>query len=1570
MSRFASVFVALVLAVASQASWALGLGSLISKSALNQPFKGEIQLYDAKADELDSVQAKLASPDEFEKASVPRPYFLTQLKFEPRLNEDGDPVILVFSRDPIREPFMDFLVEVVWPEGRIVKEYTILLDPPRAGVDPPDVVVKGVLISSEVREPPAPAVPEPEPETESAVVVVERPAPSVAEPEPEATGGQADDEAGSDASPDAPDAADAAATAQAGSTAAEPAGASAPSSEIPADAGGDFPIRYGPVKAGTGLWRVAKSMAPEGATIPQVAMALYRSNPKAFGGGSVNNLITGSNLMIPSAAELYALDPNEASREFTAALNGQTVRSEPLAPAGGPQLAQAETDEQAVAGDDRPASQVKKKPDTTELEPPSDASAPAPAESPASEPDAGEPDAGEPRTADAEVQEFAADEAQAPASEPEAEDAQAESGTPALAAADQAVEDRRPAPETETADASPSGAADAELAEPGPTETPIETAADQDAAAEPAGEDEAVASAAASTDGEAPSDAESSSDASPESSPEAPTESGLDAERVADETAPEAESPAEQSAASASETTDDAASEDTEAVDAEAPTTAVADTEASEAALGDSSAAESDERVADRAGAAADATERTGSTEAPVDPEEAAMRQRIQELEAQLSKLGTLLEEKATPAPEPASAASSGLPSAAVWSIAGAGGVLLAGLLGFLGYRRFAGRGKPADQAADRDPAPAEGDAPADAELPAAELGGESMVLDTESDFGLPESSEVSEPPRDALPEIEPAPRAEAGEPSAPDMRPVSEPPPADRPEDVLPADELLAGPAPEGPAQTPALPEERATERFAEAPAEPEAAAPDDLSSPDHAPPEAPADRSPGDASAPEQGLGTAAALGAAAGLTALEAAQPESDSAKPEQDAKPALAAAPAVQEAAKPAHTTESPAVVEKKALSKADIYISYGRYREAQTTLLAALESVPGSAALRFKLAEAYVSAGNLAEFETLKEDMRGLGLNERKKDAWNRMLAIAASAGFEPAVIPPAGQAVPGSDSAQPEVARESEPAAEDTPSADLPELDQFRLDFNDLDEADLKLAFPEFQGAQEQTPSSPQAEPPVSAEAAQPGSGEPSKPPAAPATDRDVAMPASADDDDDVLLNLDELDSSVGTDAAPEQVSPPVADAERAPERPERSATLDRVEIAPGEPDLEVSLPIEDWDEKFGGGELGESAFADLDALQRPEDSGSAGESADLESAVGADDLRKAVSDEPPQADALRQLDLEDSGEGSLFDSVEPEPKSSLQRATEAARATKGADPFDELLASELEDSPVAEPSAPAASEGGEDSLPDLDLPSLDDGGEEDADWQKPLAELPDPLAVPGDQGNVEDADAQAKEPGSLPQADAGAGVDLAADIEKFLAAGPDQESTADGGEDSVGGLQDLDLNLTPDTGFDTAALPSSAPPGHSPMTLPELDMGLEDLDSFANESETTENRGSAKPSAPGGLSGMATQVLPSEATAGDAGRSSEAGSSDEDSPLFGDESLLAPDSGASDVLSSQWRMDSGLWDEVATKMDLAYAYVEMEDAEAARSILEEVLREGNDDQRKEAEGLMKKLDG
>ena len=110
--------------------WSLGLGEIEVDSALNQPLDAQINLISARADELEEMRVELAPANVFDRVGVPRPYFLTQLKFKPISLPGGGTVIQVTSKDPVREPFLTFLVEVTWPKGRLLREYTVLLDPP------------------------------------------------------------------------------------------------------------------------------------------------------------------------------------------------------------------------------------------------------------------------------------------------------------------------------------------------------------------------------------------------------------------------------------------------------------------------------------------------------------------------------------------------------------------------------------------------------------------------------------------------------------------------------------------------------------------------------------------------------------------------------------------------------------------------------------------------------------------------------------------------------------------------------------------------------------------------------------------------------------------------------------------------------------------------------------------------------------------------------------------------------------------------------------------------------------------------------------------------------------------------------------------------------------------------------------------------------------------------------------------------------------------------------------------------------------------------------------------------
>jgi len=123
---------ALLAAIALQASLAhgLGLGDITLQSALDQPLSAEIRLRGVGDLDPSQILVGLGSARDFERAGVDRTYQLTEIQFEVELTGGGDGVVRLSTDQPIHEPYLDFVVEVRWPSGRVLREYTVLMDLP------------------------------------------------------------------------------------------------------------------------------------------------------------------------------------------------------------------------------------------------------------------------------------------------------------------------------------------------------------------------------------------------------------------------------------------------------------------------------------------------------------------------------------------------------------------------------------------------------------------------------------------------------------------------------------------------------------------------------------------------------------------------------------------------------------------------------------------------------------------------------------------------------------------------------------------------------------------------------------------------------------------------------------------------------------------------------------------------------------------------------------------------------------------------------------------------------------------------------------------------------------------------------------------------------------------------------------------------------------------------------------------------------------------------------------------------------------------------------------------------
>jgi pilus assembly protein FimV len=257
--------------------WALGLGQIELQSALNQPFKGEIALA-ATADEMQGLRVQLADVDAWVRRGLDRPAFLNSLEFRV-VARNGRNIIEITSRESIAEPFVTLLVEATWPRGRILREYTVLLDPP-------------VLL-------PAPAAPpaiqpaETRTSGNNSSGPINRPAPTQAAPGPAAPAS-----APSTAPP-----------VRAPSTETSSATPPAPRSSVSADGGA-----YGPVQRAETLWAIADRLRPDGVSINQMMIAIYRDNPSAFG-RNINVLHAGATLRLPDSADFDTLATTVANAE-------------------------------------------------------------------------------------------------------------------------------------------------------------------------------------------------------------------------------------------------------------------------------------------------------------------------------------------------------------------------------------------------------------------------------------------------------------------------------------------------------------------------------------------------------------------------------------------------------------------------------------------------------------------------------------------------------------------------------------------------------------------------------------------------------------------------------------------------------------------------------------------------------------------------------------------------------------------------------------------------------------------------------------------------------------------------------------------------------------------------------------------------------------------------------------------------------------------------------------------------------------------------------------------------------
>ncbi|MBS0322221.1 MAG: pilus assembly protein [Proteobacteria bacterium] len=277
---------------------AAGLGRLTVLSALGQPLRAELDI-SAAAEESNSLSARVAPVEMFRQANIEYATVLGNLRFTLDKRANGQPYFKVSSDRPVNDPFLDFLVELSWSSGRLIREYTFLLDPP-------EMAQSGAATS------PAPAVNVPDVRRSPVPLPAGDAGPSRSVPRHEA-----------------------------GKVAAvSPAGKST------AKAGGETRE----VHRGDTLGKIAAATRPDGVSLDQMLVALFRGNPDAFEGGNMNRLKAGRILSVPDAQTATSVTPDDAHKTVMAQSADFEAYRRKLASAAGSAPAREAPAQQATSG--------------------------------------------------------------------------------------------------------------------------------------------------------------------------------------------------------------------------------------------------------------------------------------------------------------------------------------------------------------------------------------------------------------------------------------------------------------------------------------------------------------------------------------------------------------------------------------------------------------------------------------------------------------------------------------------------------------------------------------------------------------------------------------------------------------------------------------------------------------------------------------------------------------------------------------------------------------------------------------------------------------------------------------------------------------------------------------------------------------------------------------------------------------------------------------------------------------------------------------------------------------------
>lgn len=287
-SKIKRITLAVCLALMPFSAGAAGLGKMTVMSGLGEPLNAEIEIA-ANKEELSSLSARIAPSETYAEQGVERASSLGAVRVELSRKPDGTPILKLSSPQPINEPFLDMLVQVDWPTGRLLREYTALLDPPGYG----DRAASGSEAVVEGTQLPAAAAPSKKNTTKNASRLASK------------------------------------------AVQTEPTGSA------------DTYV----TKRGDTLRNVARQMQVDDVTLEQMLVGLYRSNRDAFMGDNMNQLKVGQIMRAPREDELRAINPQDALQEVRVhTANWNAYRNDVAQAVAQSRAAPAETQPQTSGG--------------------------------------------------------------------------------------------------------------------------------------------------------------------------------------------------------------------------------------------------------------------------------------------------------------------------------------------------------------------------------------------------------------------------------------------------------------------------------------------------------------------------------------------------------------------------------------------------------------------------------------------------------------------------------------------------------------------------------------------------------------------------------------------------------------------------------------------------------------------------------------------------------------------------------------------------------------------------------------------------------------------------------------------------------------------------------------------------------------------------------------------------------------------------------------------------------------------------------------------------------------------